>query len=289
MTKRGKKSKKTKADTETEEDDRNPNSDVAFSSPDVASPAGEKEGQFLLGAPAFVEIGNGRLRCAESGHELLAKDKGSYASSRACRLALIDAAVALRKPPLSAFEPHPTSKSKLVCKITSDVINKTEEHIWKHINGKRFQNKLEQMELEKLAPEESAEKVIKESKISSKSTKAQQKRTKKKEVDENVSLAKETDSNITASEEVDFWIPPVGSRWDFDDGRDRWECPTNMDDETDEGALLDGVDEKVEHESADLPKRRKKHMSADGGCGNSSSRKKKIKKKSASVPSDNPV
>lgn len=32
--------------------------------------------------------------------------------------------------------------SKLVCKLTGDTINKSEEHIWKHINGKRFLNKL---------------------------------------------------------------------------------------------------------------------------------------------------
>jgi hypothetical protein len=33
-------------------------------------------------------------------------------------------------------------RSKLVCNITGDTINKSEEHIWKHINGKRFLNKL---------------------------------------------------------------------------------------------------------------------------------------------------
>lgn len=32
--------------------------------------------------------------------------------------------------------------SKLICKLTEDTINKSEEHIWKHINGKRFLNKL---------------------------------------------------------------------------------------------------------------------------------------------------
>lgn len=34
------------------------------------------------------------------------------------------------------------TRSKLVCKITGDTINKLEDHIWKHINGKRFLNKL---------------------------------------------------------------------------------------------------------------------------------------------------
>ncbi|KAI7755845.1 hypothetical protein M8C21_023613, partial [Ambrosia artemisiifolia] len=30
--------------------------------------------------------------------------------------------------------------SKLICKLTGHTVNKTEEHIWKHINGKRFLN-----------------------------------------------------------------------------------------------------------------------------------------------------
>lgn len=33
-------------------------------------------------------------------------------------------------------------RSKLICKLTGDTINKSEEHIWKHISGKRFQHKL---------------------------------------------------------------------------------------------------------------------------------------------------
>jgi len=34
--------------------------------------------------------------------------------------------------------------SKLICKLTGDNVNKSEEHIWKHMNGKRFLNKLGQ-------------------------------------------------------------------------------------------------------------------------------------------------
>ena len=30
-------------------------------------------------------------------------------------------------------------------------------------------------------------------------------------------------SEDSASEEPDFWVPPTGSRWDFDNGKDRWE------------------------------------------------------------------
>lgn len=31
---------------------------------------------------------------------------------------------------------------KLICKLTGDTVNKSEDHIWKHINGRRFFNKL---------------------------------------------------------------------------------------------------------------------------------------------------
>ncbi|CAL9202725.1 unnamed protein product [Musa hybrid cultivar] len=80
----------------------------------------EKEGAFLLGEPTFLDLGGGRLRCVETGHELLAKDEEAYDRTKPCRLALIDAAVAKKKPPLNMFQPHPTSKSQLVCKLTGD-------------------------------------------------------------------------------------------------------------------------------------------------------------------------
>jgi Surfeit locus protein 2 (SURF2) len=69
-----------------------------------------KEGRFLLGDPTFIEIDEGRWRCVETGQEMPAKEKESYSKSRACRVGLIDAAVAKRKPPLNTFEQHPISK-----------------------------------------------------------------------------------------------------------------------------------------------------------------------------------
>lgn len=30
-------------------------------------------------------------------------------------------------------------------------------------------------------------------------------------------------------EETNFWMPPVGERWDFDDGKDRWESCQSAD------------------------------------------------------------
>ncbi|GJN02577.1 hypothetical protein PR202_ga19940 [Eleusine coracana subsp. coracana] len=86
---------------------------------DVSSPqgsahgsegSGEKEGSFLLGQPTWEDAGGGRWRCAETGHELPEREKEAYARSRACRLALIDNAVARKKAPLNAFKPHPEHK-----------------------------------------------------------------------------------------------------------------------------------------------------------------------------------
>ncbi|KAH0867747.1 hypothetical protein HID58_074769 [Brassica napus] len=38
------------------------------------------------------------------------------------------------------------SRSKLMCKLIGDTMNKNEEHIWKYVNGKRFLHRLEQVE-----------------------------------------------------------------------------------------------------------------------------------------------
>ncbi|KAJ6759668.1 SURFEIT LOCUS PROTEIN 2 (SURF2) [Salix purpurea] len=73
---------------------------------------------------------------------MLAKDKDSYSQSKRCRLGLIDFALANNKPPLNMFKQHPLSRSKLLCKLTGDTVNKSEEHIWKHIHGRRFLNRL---------------------------------------------------------------------------------------------------------------------------------------------------
>ncbi|CAL9126192.1 unnamed protein product [Musa textilis] len=133
----------------------------------------EKEGAFLLGDPTFLDVGNGRLRCVETGHELLAKDREAYGRTKACRLAVIDAAVARKKPPLNMFQPHPTSKSQLVCKLTGDAVNKSEEHIWKHVSGKKFQNMLGQKEMESRANAEAVQKNAKQSNKQLKSKKSE--------------------------------------------------------------------------------------------------------------------
>lgn len=67
----------------------------------------QKEGSNLLGSPKFKEIGNGRLKCVETGHEVLSKDIPFYSNSKKCRLGLIDFALANNKSPLNMFNQDP--------------------------------------------------------------------------------------------------------------------------------------------------------------------------------------
>ncbi|KAL6650908.1 hypothetical protein ACP70R_009833 [Stipagrostis hirtigluma subsp. patula] len=242
---------------------------------------GEKEGSFLLGQPTWEDVGGGRWRCAETGHELPEREKEAYARSRACRLALIDHAVARKKPPLNAFKPHPEHKSKLICNITGDTVNKSEEHIWKHINGKRFLNKLEKLE-EKMASGDIDEGEAAKSNEVAKKSKSK-KKDKKKAV--NPSLPREPKPEMDDSDDPDFWVPPVGSRWDDDDGKDRWEPSPGKNDgaedegaSDDEGSDDDNVADKDDAESTELASRTKRMSLEAVGPSSFASRKKKPKK-----------
>ena len=74
----------------------------------------KKEGTSLLGAPSFTQLDNGRFKCVETGHEMLAKDKDSYSNSKRCRLGLIDFALSKNKPPLNIFKQDPLSRYQKV-------------------------------------------------------------------------------------------------------------------------------------------------------------------------------
>ncbi|TVU15581.1 hypothetical protein EJB05_39110 [Eragrostis curvula] len=263
---------------------------------DVSSPqgsahgsegGGEKEGSFLLGQPTWEDAGGGRWRCAETGHELPEREKEAYARSRACRLALIDNAVARKKPPLNAFKPHPEHKSKLVCNITGDTVNKSEEHIWKHINGKRFLNKLEKLE-EKMASGEMAEEEAAKSNEVAKKTKSR-KKDKKKSTVVSPTFPREPKPEMDDSDDPDFWVPPVGNRWDDDDGKDRWESSPGKEDATENGGgggddddddddVGDDMPDKDDVESRDLTSRAKRMTLEAVGPSSFASRKKKPKK-----------
>lgn len=65
------------------------------------------EGKFLLGKPKFKKLENGRYKCVETGHELPADGRESYAQTKHCRLGLIDSALARNKPPLNMFNQDP--------------------------------------------------------------------------------------------------------------------------------------------------------------------------------------
>ncbi|GLU02137.1 hypothetical protein SLE2022_194040 [Rubroshorea leprosula] len=254
-----------------------------------------KEGSNLLGSPTFTELQNGRLKCVETGHEMLQKDKDSYSQSKRCRLGLIDFALANKKPPLNMFKQHPTCRSKLVCKLTGDTVNKSEEHIWKHINGRRFLNKLEQKEMGKLLSndlaEEGEQKLKKEPKLGvdgtkksgvdgvKKSKKKKEKKSKKEKkeklVEEIIPEVRDSSNKDSDSEEADFWMPPAGERWDFDDGGDRWGSGygSELEQESDGENGTEGPVEDGEKESEELSTRTKR-PSIEIGPSSVASRKK---------------
>ncbi|MCO5591346.1 hypothetical protein L7F22_045328 [Adiantum nelumboides] len=92
-----------------------------------------------------------KVQCMETGHELLAVEKQGYGCSKKCRRAFFDLCLAQQKVPLNIFEQSPTSKDKVACKLTGDLLNKSKDAIWKHINDKKFLGKLAQKEDEKKA------------------------------------------------------------------------------------------------------------------------------------------
>ncbi|XP_031260180.1 uncharacterized protein LOC116118334, partial [Pistacia vera] len=186
--------------------------------------------------------------------------------------------------------------AKLICKLTGDTVNKTEEHIWKHINGKRFLNKLEQKETEKL--ESNGTTVEEEAKTSTNSVNRKNKKKKKgKEIEEIISEVRESPDKESDLEEADFWMPPVGERWDHDDGGDRWGSGSESGEESDEenetglfrlcagqkyflllySTFLYGVVEDGTRESEELSARTKR-MSIEIGPSSFASRKKKSRK-----------
>ncbi|PIN03511.1 hypothetical protein CDL12_23961 [Handroanthus impetiginosus] len=275
-------------------------------------PSEQKEGHNLLGAPKFKQLENGRFRCIQTGHELPAQARDAYAESKHCRLGLIDYALARNKPPLNMFEQDPASRSKLICKLTGVTINKSEEHIWKHINGKRFLNMLDKQEADKEMQNGTTEKQDEEKEEKKKNEdgdlkKKQKKKKKKKKKDKkNINQEKEhvdeiingvrdkTSKSSDSEDEADFWKPPVGERWDHDDGGDRWGSDSESGPESD-GAVEEGMSDGVEEvmsdgddeedmeaeeakDEAGDPSKKTKRMSLEIGPSSFESRKKKKKK-----------
>ncbi|PKU81638.1 uncharacterized protein LOC110114762 isoform X2 [Dendrobium catenatum] len=230
-----------------------------------------------LGSPTFIDIGNGRLRCKETGHEFPAKDMDSYAQTKSCRLALIDVALSRKQPPLHTFLPHSLSKSKLLCSLTGDTINKSEEHIWKHINGKRFLKKLDEVKMRQ-SPEKVEKDVKKSRKLSNlNSYPLYCRRAKAFMPTEPAAERRSSDS-----EEPNFWIPTVRGHWDSDDEKVSWESRITSFQETEANQGSGLADEGRERESLELSIRIKR-MAIAVGPSSFASRKKKNKKGSSST------
>ncbi|KAL6520201.1 hypothetical protein OROMI_032381 [Orobanche minor] len=252
-------------------------------------PSQLKEGYNLLGAPTFEQLDSGRFRCVESGHELPAHARDSYTDSKHCRLGLIDSALARKKPPLNMFKQDPLSRSKLICRLTGVSINKTEEHIWKHINGKRFLNMLDKKEAEKeisngeieKQDEKKEKKKNKRNENGGLKNKEKNKKKSDKEAENVDDIINEVrDSTVKSSDsedEADFWMPPAGERWDHDDGDDRWDSDPESGPETDDDDVEEDMGaEEAKHETAEISKRAKR-MSLEIGPSSFASRKKKKK------------
>ncbi|GAB2226046.1 hypothetical protein Drorol1_Dr00021832 [Drosera rotundifolia] len=258
--------------------------EIGETKPSSSSPP-IKEGTNMLGSPTFDQLENGRFRCKETGHELPGAAIEEYSNSKGCRVGLIDFAVKMKKPPLNMFKQDPTGRSKLICKLTGDTINKFEEHIWKHINGKHFLKKLEEMEAGKLtekgASPGKSKKMGKEESTAMKQDKKEKKKKQEVELEktmEEIVTEVREPPNDSDSEEPDFWEPPVGERWDFDVGGDRWGSDSEPGEEYEEEHATDDADEDTQEVSAELSNRTKR-MSIEIGPSSFASRKKKIKTK----------
>lgn len=274
---------------------------------------GQIEGKFLLGKPKFKKLENGRYKCVETGHELPADARESYSHTKHCRLGLIDSALARNKPPLNMFHQDPLSRSRLICKLTGLTVNKTEEHIWKHINGKRFLNMLEKEEAEAgkeasddlvvVESEQKPKKALKSKGVGLVEDGGKQKPEKaskskgdglKKKKEENdvskiISEVRDPEEKDSDTEEDEFWMPPVGDRWDFDNGKDRWgsdlesgvdpENDEDLDSENDDANEADANGKESNNETKELSKRTKR-MSIEIEPSDVAAKKKKKKIKS---------
>ncbi|CAI5480959.1 unnamed protein product [Closterium sp. Yama58-4] len=83
----------------------------------------------------------GRLRCALTGHEFLPTHETLKRHVASRVFAKAGASLALRK-----FEPHvvqsPDNPNKLLCTLTNKLIQKSEDAVWKHMMGHKFQKQL---------------------------------------------------------------------------------------------------------------------------------------------------
>lgn len=95
--------------------------------------------------------------------------------------------------------------------------------------------KTEQMEEEKLSCNGMEEEESKPKSLSADDGKKGKKKKKNdKEIEDTKSEVTKSTNEDSGSEDGDFWMPPVGDRWDFDDGGDRWGSGTDSEQESEE-------------------------------------------------------
>lgn len=124
---------------------------------------------------------------------------------------------------------------------------------------------------------------VEQSKEVAKKSKSSKKKDKKKAAVVDTSLPREPQPEIDDSDDSEFWVPPVGSRWDDDDGKDRWESPPGKDDVAeDEGASDEDGDDDMADEDDDVSNElasSTKRLSVEAvGPSSFASRKKKPRK-----------
>jgi hypothetical protein len=79
--------------------------------------------QIGMGEVKWEELGEGRVRCVETGHEMLESEKNIYLSTKKCRRALFDIALLQRKPPLHLFQQSPISRLSAFLLLPSFLVN----------------------------------------------------------------------------------------------------------------------------------------------------------------------
>jgi hypothetical protein len=89
---------------------------------------------------------------------------------------------------------------------------------------------------EKLASGETDEVQGEQSNEVAKKSKSRKKKDKKKAAAVNPSLPREPEPEMDDSDDPEFWEPPVGNRWDDDDGKDRWESSPGKDGVAEDGS-----------------------------------------------------
>lgn len=76
------------------------------------------------------------------------------------------------------------------------------------------------------------------SKLRDNRVKKKKKKQEKEVIGQIVSKARKSSDEDSDSEEAEFWEPPIGDRWDFDDGRGRWGSSSDTGPDTDEGKFI---------------------------------------------------